>query len=223
MSTDWKMLSIITEERSSTEHYTGLINVDSCSLHVVHGAFRSDESKPKWGIDTLLKALHNLFDESTTKRENYAKITGSSLPFCGHRWPEDKSGAERTLKIWPEITAYIRETLKKPKSQIPTSKIFSKVRSAVQDSLITERLEFFVSVAVILKPYLEISQSDALLSLFIMSELQVMKETLMGKLVKRQELEAAGTHWRFPRSMCWKQSTMCLHHRLMLDLLQLLL
>ena len=66
------------------------------------------------------------------------------------------------------------------------------MRSAVQDGLITTKLDFFVSVAVILKPYLEIFQSDAPLMLFITSELQVMIETLMGKFVKRQ-LETAGT------------------------------
>ena len=50
----------------------------------------------------------------------------------------------------------------------------------------------FVTVAVILKPYLEILQSDAPLLPFITSELHVMLETLMGKFVKIQELEAAG-------------------------------
>ena len=59
------MLSKIIEERSSAEHYPGLINVGSCSLHVVHGVFRSGESKMKLGIDTLLKGLKNLFDESS--------------------------------------------------------------------------------------------------------------------------------------------------------------
>ena len=41
----WKMLSKVTEERSSADHDPGLINVVSCSLQVVHGAFRSGESK----------------------------------------------------------------------------------------------------------------------------------------------------------------------------------
>ena len=59
--------------------------------------------------------------------------------------------------------------------------------------MITANLEFFVSVAVILKPYPEIFQSDAPLLPFVTSELQVMLETLMGKFVKRQELEAVGT------------------------------
>ena len=134
---NWKMLSKITEERSSTEHYPGLINVGSCSLHVVHGAFRSGESKTKWGIDTLMKALHNLFDESPAKRKDYTKITGSNIFPTTILWLEDKRVVERVLQIWPQVTAYTSETLKKPKSQIPTSKTFSTVGSAVHDSLIT--------------------------------------------------------------------------------------
>ena len=152
----------ITEERRPTKYYPGLINVGSCSLHVVHSTFRSGESKTKWGIDTLQKTLHNFFDESPAKRKDCTKITGSEifpLQFCGHRWLEDKSVAERALHIWPQITAYIRGTLKKPMSQIPTSNTFSTVSSAVQDSLITAKLEFIVSVAVILKYYLEVFQS----------------------------------------------------------------
>ena len=38
---NWKMLNKITEERCSVEHYPGLIKVGSCSLHVMHDAFRS--------------------------------------------------------------------------------------------------------------------------------------------------------------------------------------
>ena len=74
-SVNCKMLRKITKERSSTEHYSRLIDVGSCSLYTLHGAFRSDESKTKWGIDTLLKALHNMFDESLAKREDDTKIT----------------------------------------------------------------------------------------------------------------------------------------------------
>ena len=120
-NTNWKMLSKITEERSSTEHYPGLINVGSCSLHVVHGAFRSVQSKTKWGIDMLLNVQHNLFDESFAKREDYIKITGSDilpLQFCDHRWLEDKGVAERALQMWPKITAYIIKTLKESNSYI---------------------------------------------------------------------------------------------------------
>ena len=67
----------------------GLIKVGSCGLHVVHGTFRSGAQKTKWGIDSILKALYKLFDESPAKREDYSTITESNnfrLPLCGNRW-----------------------------------------------------------------------------------------------------------------------------------------
>ena len=67
------------------------------------------------------------------------------------------------------------------------------MRPAAQDKSITAKLEFFVSVAAVLKPYLETFQSDAPCLPFITSELQIMLETLRGKFVKTQGLEAADT------------------------------
>ena len=81
------------------------------SLHVVHGAFRSDESKTKWGIDTLLKALHNLFDESPTKREDYTKTTGQLTSFHYH------SVATDGLKTKVLLEGHCRTGLK----SLPTS------------------------------------------------------------------------------------------------------
>ena len=38
---NWKMLDLIVEDRNSNETYPNLLDVGSCSLHVVHGAFRT--------------------------------------------------------------------------------------------------------------------------------------------------------------------------------------
>ena len=74
--------------------------------------------------------------------------------FCGHRWLEDKEVAERALEIWPNITAYVTETLKKPMSQIPAASSFATVKSAVQNHLAIAKLQVFVSTASLMKPYL---------------------------------------------------------------------
>ena len=142
------------------------------------------------------------------------------MPFCDHRWIEDKKVAERALQIWPHIITYICETLKKSKSQIPTSSSFSTLRSAVLDKLITAKLEFFVSVAALPKPYLEILQSDAPLLPFITSELQVMLETLMWKFVKTQELEAGDTPMKISKVNVLAIENHVAALLLMLDLLQ---
>lgn len=196
---NWKLLDALAEDRKSQDQYPDFLNVGSCSLHVVHGAFRSGMMKTKWGIDSVLKAIYSLFSESPAKREDFTVITGTDtfpLPFCGHRWLEDRQVAERALEIWPHLTAYITETLKKRRSQIPTTSTFNTVKSAVHDPLVTAKLAFFASTAGIMHPYLKVFQTDAPLLPFVTSELQSLLETLMGKFVKRVELEKANTAFR---------------------------
>ena len=110
---NWKLLDSIAEDRSSNEQYPILLNVGSCSLHIVHGAFRNGMKQTNWGIDLLLKSLHSLFKETPARREDYTEITESEVfpqLFCGHRWLEDKKVAERALEIWLNIAAYVTET-----------------------------------------------------------------------------------------------------------------
>ena len=44
--------------------------------------------------------------------------------------------------MWPNIAKYVSETLKKPKSQVPTSGYFATLRSAVWDDLIVAKLQY---------------------------------------------------------------------------------
>ena len=60
----------------------------SCSLHVVHGAFRSGIQKIRWGIDGILISMHNLFDESPAKREDYQNITGYKVFSTAFLWTQ---------------------------------------------------------------------------------------------------------------------------------------
>ena len=101
--------------------------------------------------------------------------------------------ADRAIQIWLNIVRYVNETLKKPKSQVPTSSYFAKIRSAVQDSLIVAKLQFFASTASIMVPYLQKFQVDALLIPFNVTEVTVLLETLMQKFIKQSEMQAANT------------------------------
>ena len=155
---NWKLYDSLVEKRNQNDDYPPLIDIGSCSLHVVHGAFRSGVQKTKWGIDGVLKVMHNLFGESPTKREDYKNITGSKvfpLSFCGHRLIEDKKVLDRALDVWPNIAKYVNETVKKPKSKIPGSSSFATLRTAVQDGLIVVKLQFFSSPATIMMSYLQ--------------------------------------------------------------------
>ena len=166
---NWKLYDSIVEERNQNDDYLALIDIGPCSLHVVHGVFRSGVQKTEWGC-TLGHA--HLFDESPAKREDYQSITGSKVfpvPFSGHRWIENKKGADRALDVWPNIAKYVYETLKKPKSKIPGSSSFSTLRTAVQDSLIVAKLQFFSSTATMML-YLQKFQGNVPLVPFMTTE-----------------------------------------------------
>ena len=64
---NWKMYDKLVEEKGEKEQLQRLINVGSCGLHVVHGAFRSGAQKTKLGVGSILEALYKLFDESPAK------------------------------------------------------------------------------------------------------------------------------------------------------------
>ena len=200
---NWKMLDLILEDRNSNETYPNLLDVGSCSLHVVHGAFRTGMKQTGWGIDLLLKSLYSHLHETPARREDYTKMIGSEvfpLQFCGHRWLEDKRVAERAVEMWPSLTTYITEILKKPKSQVPTSSSFSTVKSAVLNKLTTAKLEFFMSIVAAMRPYLQTFQSDGPLLPFITSELETLLQTFMGKFImKRAVLEGANNAYKIAK------------------------
>ena len=45
---NWKMVDLIVEDGNSNETYPNLLDVGSCSLHVIHGAFRTGMKQTGW-------------------------------------------------------------------------------------------------------------------------------------------------------------------------------
>ena len=81
---NWKMLDLIVEDRNSNETYPNLLDVGSCSLHVVHGAFRTGMKQTGWGIDLLLKSLYSHLHETPARKEDCTKMTGSVKCFLSN-------------------------------------------------------------------------------------------------------------------------------------------
>ena len=113
---NWKLYSLLCEDREKDDaDMPKLLNIGSCGLHVVHGAFYSGCHATDWNIDGILRALHYLFEDSPARREDYTSITESTvfpLNFCATRWVEDDKVAQRALEIWPNVEKYIKEVLK---------------------------------------------------------------------------------------------------------------
>ena len=118
---NWKLLSLQSEDRQKEgADLPQLLNVGSCGLHVVHGAFCTGCQSTDWKTDGFLTALWHLFHDSTAGREDFTAVTGCivfPLKFCATRWVEDEKVAQRAIEIWLNIEQYIANVLNETKEQ----------------------------------------------------------------------------------------------------------
>ena len=63
-------------------NFHSLVNIGTCSLHTVHGSFRSGVAATGWGIKKVLKGAYYVLHNSPARREDYESQSGSSkYPF----------------------------------------------------------------------------------------------------------------------------------------------
>ena len=81
-------LKNIMDGEISRVYNQNLLDVGSCRLHVINGAFKDGSVKSRWLIQNLLLSLYRLFKDTPARQEDYISVTGSEklpLKFCAHR------------------------------------------------------------------------------------------------------------------------------------------
>jgi len=94
------------QQKVKSECGCQMLNIGSCGLHIVHGAFKHGCNATKWDIQSVLRAVYTLFKETPARSEDYTTITGSDVfprNFCSTRWLENVPVAERVLEMWPHL------------------------------------------------------------------------------------------------------------------------
>ena len=144
-SDNWAFLKEIQNHREQ-EELQQLINISSCGLHIIHGAFQTGATTTCWNIKGTLKAIYKLLHDSPARRADYISVTGSTLfpfSFCATRWVGDKKVADRAIEIWVNICEIIDVWQKLTPSKKPKCKSHTTVVTAVNDQLATVKLQFF--------------------------------------------------------------------------------
>ena len=86
------------EDHREREELPKMINIGSCNLHIVHGAFKSGFESTDWEMKKVLKGCYQILHDSPARRVDYITITKSNkfpLAFCSTRWIEDRPVADR--------------------------------------------------------------------------------------------------------------------------------
>ncbi|XP_047140612.1 uncharacterized protein LOC124815840 [Hydra vulgaris] len=190
-STNLKFLDDLNKHRKDNE-MPQLINIGSCSLHVIHGAFKTAIESTAWNIKETLKGCWQILHDSPARRQDYETVTGATkylLFFCRTRWVESNSVADRCIEIWPNICKLIEFWEKLPSSKQPKSRSFLNVKKAVKDKLIILKFEVFSFVASILEPYLLAYQTDKPMIPFMYSDLEKLLRTILSLFVKQNVID----------------------------------
>ena len=185
-SVNWKFYDDLISNRTETE-MPGLLNIGSCGLHVLHGAFKSGANKSEWNIKNILKGLYELFHDSPARRADYLKICGSDKypkMFCQTRWIEDAEVAERAIEIWDNICAMHKFWENLPKSKRPASKSYLNVHDAITDKMILPKLHFFATVANLMKPFLTLYQTENPMVPFLYDDIHSLIREIMSWFIK---------------------------------------
>ena len=161
-SVNWKFYKALNNQSHESKLPT-LIEIGSCSLHIVKGAFQSGAESTVWRTKQTLKRVYQLFHDSPVRREDYENVTGSTtypLAFCSTRWVESMKVANRVISIWPNIEEMISFWEKLLQSKRPKCKSYDNVKNAANDNLMAAKLELFSYIAGILQPFFKSYQSD---------------------------------------------------------------
>ena len=54
-----------------------MIDIGSCGLHVVNGAFKHGSDASNWDVPSVLRSVHSLFNETPASREDCTRVTDS--------------------------------------------------------------------------------------------------------------------------------------------------
>ena len=191
-SVDWILLDLLKKQGEQQE-LPKLLNIGSCNLHVIHGAFKSGFQSVQWNIGKLMKASYNLFHDSPARRADYVIVTDcENFPscFCTIRWVEDQKVAERLCSIWENIKKMTKYWEALPKSKRPKCKSYNTVVEGTQDELTLAKLEFFGYIASLLQNILVKYQTDALMIPFLFEDLFSIAKSLMDLIIKPDVLSS---------------------------------
>ena len=87
----------------------------------------------------------------------------------------------------------MRKIREGPKSKIPKTTEFITLQEAIQDPLTTAKLQFFITQAQLLKPYLKKYQSESPMMPFMAEDLYNILESTMKKFVRKSVIEESTT------------------------------
>ena len=74
-----KFLQRVQDHREVREQPL-LVDIGSCGLHTIHGAFKAGVQSTNWMLKEVLISAYHILHDSPAQRDDYQTVTESSIP-----------------------------------------------------------------------------------------------------------------------------------------------
>ncbi|KAJ8685235.1 hypothetical protein QAD02_021028 [Eretmocerus hayati] len=168
-----------------------LLEMGSCGLHVVHGAYKDGVNSTGWDIVQYLRCLYYLFKDYPARRAIFIQYSGSETfpkKFCGMRWLENITVIERAIEIDASVKKYVSGVVT-AKTE-PKCKSYKVVKKTSADPLLLAKLSFIKSLASEVEPFLREFQSDDPLVPFLHTTLTKTIANIMGRFMTKKSMRS---------------------------------
>lgn len=199
------------EDKKMKENPTSpkLLQMGSCSLHVLHGAYKSAQMATDWELKTFMKSAHKLFEKSPARRSDFIFVnetyneSGSTdntqiefpKPFCGHRWLENGPVLTRLIGMLTNLQKYVNYINRQPKSKRISTQSFHVIETALQGdeslNLSYAKLEFSNFICRLIEPFLTKFQGQRPMAPFLYEDVSEILSTIMNCFLKCSIVETA--------------------------------
>jgi len=191
---NWNFLELIASDLKKNEDDPDLLNVGSCGLHVVHGAFQYGFLKTEWKVASFLKAIYNVFKHSPARRADFIECTKCEtfpMKFCDCRWLENKAPCERAIELVPHLKKYFDAN-----PNLPKTWSVNTARELLQEPLLLPKLKFFCVIAADLEPFLTLFQTPKPMFPFLHGALKDLFRDLCDRFVQPSVLKEAKSTYK---------------------------
>ena len=143
-----------------------MLNIGSCGLHVLHGAYKTEHKKTDWEVEKRLEAAYGIFKQSPTRRADFLSYNDIvdrhddqtmksffPLKFCGHRWLENGKALTRFMEISEKIANYLT-LLKERKTWPPKDERFPLLLKNTKSKIFPAHYESSSSIRRDIEPFL---------------------------------------------------------------------
>jgi hypothetical protein len=185
----WKLIN----EEVKTVRGVGLVDIGTCSLHIVHNAFLKGLDKLGEKSSELVLLVYHFFDGWPSRWEDFEEIQGKKkvpkhrfIKHASTRWLTILPALLRLLEQWDALKEYFLKHIPNQEKRLMALAKYSRIVALLRDPTIMAEIHFVISVGQVFTDFSKTFQKEEPLIHLLYDELNNLAKVLMNRFIKSE-------------------------------------